>query len=124
VAAGWKKQRPMKKRMVTEVERSLEKKRFSLVLLSLTGRHAYRVRLSTPEPPMGIHPPCHAQDGGAWRYPRKMPALQEKVIGSRSVRVRAKLGKAEFQAFSFGGGSWGVGGVVKVPHVARGKTSD
>jgi hypothetical protein len=37
VAAGWKKQRPMKKRMVTEVERSLEKKRF-LTGLTITYR--------------------------------------------------------------------------------------
>lgn len=64
MAAGWKKQRPMKKRTVTEVERSLERKRFSLVLLSLAGRHAYQVRLSTLELPMEIHPPCHAQDRG------------------------------------------------------------
>jgi len=60
---------------------------------------------------------------GSWRHPRKMPALQEKAIASRSVRVRAQLRRAEFQASSFGR-FIGVGGVVKVPRVARGKISD
>jgi hypothetical protein len=125
VAAWWKKQKPMKKRTVMEVERSLERSVSPWSLLSLTGRHSYQVKtVDTGATDWGYVRLCHAQDG-QWRVSKKkLPALQEKAIGPRSVRVRAQVRRAEFPKRPHLVEVHGVRGVVNVWHVHSGKTSD
>ena len=118
MAAGWKKQRLVKKRTVAEVERISKEAFPTRSYYHLQRDTTYWVRPSTPELLMEIYPPYHAQDDHEG-YPRKCQLSKRKPLGGRSVRVRGQARKAEFQASSFGGGSW-CGAVAKC-HMSPGE---